>query len=124
LLGRDVVREAAIGVDACAFVHLDRLPLSPPTRALCLTCRGPRQLREAYRELIERHEHRAVDAQRAVGGRPSTSIRRIRSSNASKREHRQYRATRPPWSRGTGVCDDSMKLRLSSCGCGTTASPF
>ena len=28
-------------------------------------------------------------------------------------------ATRPRWSKGIGGCDDSMKLRLSSCGCET-----
>jgi hypothetical protein len=28
-----------------------------------------------------------------------------------------FSATRPCWSKGNGGCDDSMKLRLSSCGC-------
>jgi len=34
-------------------------------------------------------------------------------------EHKRFSATRPYWSKGIGGCDDSMKLRLSSCGCGT-----
>ena len=46
-------------------------------------------------------------------------IPHLRLGNTSPKKDRHFSATRTGWSKGSGVCDDFMKLRLSSSGCET-----